>query len=125
MNQSHIAAEVGAQKICGQGQCRYSFGCGHPNNRPGYRKIGNGQVCPLSKYQVQPEVNPAPFYERPRSETAVTISEICALCEACEHARVNPDGALELIGFYEFCLDCPVKGVEDYIQESHAEAGCS
>lgn len=110
----------GARKICGAGQCLCSFNCGHSNKAPAaLPKIGAEAVCPLAKYEVEPQPSPAEF------GPLVTHDEIYALCRMCHHAKVEPDDdgleRLTRIDFYEACLDCPVKACEDAMQEAEAE----
>lgn len=110
----------GANKICGARQCICSFDCGHPNKVPAaLRKIGTESVCPLAKYEVEPQSPSTAF------EPLVTHDEIYALCRMCPHAKVeSEDDGLERltrVDFYEACLDCPVKACEDAMQEAEAE----
>ena len=112
----------GAKKICGSGQCICGFDCGHSNKAPAaLPKVGTETVCPLARYEVEPQPVSDPF------GPPVTQDEIYALCRMCPHAKVESeeDGPERLtrVDFYEACLDCPVKACEDAMQEAEAEGG--
>lgn len=109
-----------AKKICGSGQCICGFDCGHSNKAPAaLPKVGTETVCPLARYEVEPQPVSDPF------GPPVTQDEIYALCRMCPHAKVESeeDGPERLtrVDFYEACLDCPVKACEDAMQEAEAE----
>lgn len=122
MNLRDVALS-GAKKICGAGQCSGCFDCGHTNKAPAVLpKVGTETICPLAKYEVEPQLPSDPF------DPPVTHDEIYALCRMCPHAKVESeeDGLERLtrVDFYEVCLDCPVKACEDAMQEAEAEGRC-
>lgn len=52
----------GAKKICGSGQCICGFDCGHSNKAPAaLPKVGTETVCPLARYEVEPQPVSDPF----------------------------------------------------------------
>ena len=74
MNLRDVAIS-GAKKICGTGQCICGFDCGHSNKAPtALPKVGTETVCPLARYEVEPQPVSDPF------GPPVTQDEIYALC---------------------------------------------
>ena len=117
-------AKSGARKICGSSKCFYDFACGHTNNTPKWPKVGTSQECPLARYEVTPSVDPRQWWEIPASEQEVTRDELFALCAMCPHAALKTVGSelvVERMSLEQFCSDCPVKGVEEAMDECSAE----
>ena len=116
----------GCRKLCGEGNCIAHFDCGHKKSTLVHpaRPLGKSTVCPLAKYNTQPVENVKPWYERQVSEYTVTEDEIFALCADCDNAEVTEDGDEYLLTRKEIrlCMDCPVKMVEECMQEMAAEA---
>lgn len=128
MDKVETIAASGATKICGLDKCYCSYECGHANRTARLPLMGTETVCPLAKYNVEPDKDPRPWYARPASETQVTQEEIAALCEKCEHAAVVMENGTEILRRVDFetaCLDCPVLGVEEVLEEGAAEARMS
>ena len=127
---SAAAAKSGAQKICGIGECICDYECGHPN-RIGHAncsRLLTGTVeCPLAKYGVKPEENPKPWWERHASEMEPTDDELFAICSCCDNTDVveTSDEITAIRKDLYACSGCPVKMVEDAIQEARAEGACS
>ena len=106
-------AESGAKKICCPSGCIFAFECEKPGKRKSYlRHISNSTVCPLEKYHVD---SSAPAYP--------TADEIFALCGLCSNGSIH--GIEVRRKNLTVCFDCPVKDVEDTIQENEAEAWMS
>lgn len=123
-----IDAANGAAKLCKGSECIAAFQCGKekPQAKFAMPLIGAGTVCPLAKYKVPDRSDPRPGYEIPSSELEVTQNELFALCACCEHAILaeaeNGQLVVNRLEFKSYCLDCPVKIVEDSIHECAAEA---
>ena len=122
-------AKAAAKKVCGIGECIAPYPCDHSNHVCyGLSPITADVTCPMEKYQIA-EKDERPWYEVPYSEREVTQEDIFYLCANCKYAVIEPmeDGYEQIIrvGFEEHCLDCPVKMIEDTIQEGAAEAAMS
>lgn len=120
-----LEAIAAARKICGEGECRAPFPCGHSNRIGGLPPITEVTVCPLAKYNVEPSRDTRPWYERPREETEVTHADLFAICAMCEHSEVKTqDGktVVELVRFDKVCIDCPVQACKEHMDEAAAEA---
>lgn len=80
-------------------------------------------ACPLAKYNITPSTETKPWWERKAEELHVTREEIFALCAECENGKVceDADGTYVQRKKLELCFDCPVKGVEEAMDENAAE----
>ena len=112
--------EAIAKAICGRGKCFCGYDCGHTNkSEHPLPIIGHGTVCPLAKYNVQPDTRDPfsiPWSENPTEE------DCWAFCATCEQAEVDAaSGQITLKGFYTHCMDCPVQAAREAIQEASAE----
>ena len=118
------AALCGAKKLCGKGSCYYDLGCGHSNNDPKWPVIKPGATCPLAKYNIQPEEQTKPWWETPARELYIDRDEIFALCAECENGEMREDneGVLVHRKNLDVCMDCPVKGAEEAMDENTAES---
>ena len=119
-------AKAAAMKVCGMGECYAPYPCNHKNHACcGLSPITDDDTCPMEKYHVV-EKDERPWYEVPCSEREVTTDDIFYLCANCDYAVVESVGdgyeQITRVGFKEHCLDCPVKLIEDSIQEDAAEA---
>lgn len=123
-------AKVGAKKIC-QGKCTAGFVCGHEGKAPVAANMplfGKETTCPLAQYNIGPDTDPRPWYERKAEEMEPSDEEMFALCAMCEHSDVTATGDEYLLtrtSLEHFCVDCPVKTIEDNIAEARAEAAMS
>lgn len=119
----HETALKGAKKLCGRGPCYYNLDCGHTNNEPRWPRIREDAACPLVKYNITPEENPKPWWKMHTNELHVSRDEIFALCAECENGRNCQDdnGAYVQRKNLDLCMDCPVKGAEEAMDEASAE----
>ena len=124
-------AVEGARKICGVADCTYGHNCGHVNKASQQMLvplIGELKECPLAKYNIRPMDAEKPWYQTPYNERFPTREEIFSLCWLCEHAERkfddNVEEAVVVRTNLRNCCDCPVKGAEEYLDETEAEGDC-
>lgn len=117
------AALCGAKKLCGNGTCNYDLGCGHANNKPQWPKHRADATCPLAKYNITPLQKQKPWWDQTAKELYIDRNEIFALCVECENSelRMDADGVYVHRKNLDRCLDCPVKGAEEAMDENAAE----
>lgn len=80
--------------------------------------VGTNPTCPLHKYNV-PFNKPEFLGPRP------TLDDGFWLCANCEHGELAEEGSdmvVNRVKLIQVCVDCPVKFVEENIQECLAEA---
>lgn len=119
-------ARSGAQKLCGYSNCIYRcFDCGHPKAKLGGTPplLNPDALCPVAKYQVD-DRGERDWTQCHVSEIELSQDELFALCACCDNTEVAEDGKFLTAYRKELraCMDCPVKAVEDCMQECSAEA---
>ena len=119
-------AKSGAQKLCGYSNCIYRcFNCGHPKAKLGGTPslLNPNATCPVAKYQVE-DRGERDWTKCHVSEIELSQDEIFALCACCDNADVEEDEEYLTVQRKDLmaCMDCPVKAVEDCMQECASEA---
>lgn len=125
-----LCAESGAKKLCNQ-FCIAPYACGNQKEPyPGApNPVCTGETCPVAKYHAY-NTNDDKWWEHHASEQYTSEDEIFALCALCENSVVKQspeDEDVFIATRVELwkCLDCPVKMVEESMQENAAEAAMS
>lgn len=115
-----------AAKICGRGTCYCGYNiCANPSCKASspVPLVGTDEECPLAKYHSP--ITPKPVT---REELLalwldkITRTELNALCRACDRRETDANGDTTQDCYFAHCLDCPVNGTREAMDENEAEA---